>query len=96
LALRDGRKLYLLAEGRLVNLAAGDGHPAEIMDTSFALQALSARYMLENAPNLENRVYLVTGEIDKRVAEIKLKSMGVTIDKLTPEQEAYLFGWQHE
>lgn len=95
-ALSDGRKLYLLAEGRLVNLAAGDGHPAEIMDTSFALQALSARYMLENAKNLENRVYLVTEEIDKRVAEIKLNSMGVTIDKLSPEQEAYLFGWQHE
>jgi adenosylhomocysteinase len=95
-ALSDGRKLYLLAEGRLVNLAAGDGHPAEIMDTSFALQALSARYMLENANTLENKVYLVTEEIDKRVAEIKLNSLGVSIDKLTPEQQAYLFGWAHE
>ena len=95
-ALSDGRKLYLLAEGRLVNLAAGDGHPAEIMDTSFALQALSARYMLENATQLENKVYLVTEEIDKRVAEIKLNSLGVSIDKLTPEQQNYLFGWTHE
>lgn len=95
-ALADGRKLYLLAEGRLVNLAAGDGHPAEIMDTSFALQALSARYMLENAKRLENKVYLVTEEIDKRVAEIKLKSLGASIDKLTPDQEAYLFGGAHE
>jgi len=92
----DGRKLYLLAEGRLVNLAAGDGHPAEIMDMSFALQALSAKFILDNAGKLENKVYVVTEEIDKRVAQIKLTSMGVTIDKLTPEQEEYLYGWAHE
>lgn len=91
----DGRKLYLLAEGRLVNLAAGDGHPAEIMDTSFALQALSAKYILDNAGKLENKVYNVTEEIDKKVADIKLKSMGAIIDKLTKEQEEYLFGWEH-
>ncbi len=91
----DGRKLYLLAEGRLVNLAAGDGHPAEIMDMSFALQALSAKYMLENGKGLDNRVYKVAEEIDKRVAEIKLKSLGTTIDRLTPEQEQYLYGWEH-
>ncbi|MDA8233222.1 MAG: adenosylhomocysteinase, partial [Clostridia bacterium] len=94
--LADGRKIYLLAEGRLVNLAAGDGHPAEIMDTSFALQALSAKFILDNAGKLENKVYEVTEEIDKRVAEIKLQSMGVNIDKLTPEQEEYLYGWAHE
>ncbi len=94
-AMPDGRKLYLLAEGRLVNLAAGDGHPAEIMDMSFALQALSARHMLENGRNLEKRVYRVTEEIDKRVAEIKLKSLGMGIDRLTPEQEEYLYGWEH-
>ena len=93
--LPDGRKLYLLAEGRLVNLAAGDGHPAEIMDMSFALQALSAKYMLENGKELGNRVYKVAEEIDKRVAAIKLKSLGTTIDRLTPEQEKYLYGWEH-
>lgn len=91
----DGRKLYLLAEGRLVNLAAGDGHPAEIMDMSFALQALSARYMLEHGRDLEKKVYKVAEEIDKKVAQIKLKSLGTAIDKLTPEQEKYLYGWEH-
>lgn len=91
----DGRKLYLLAEGRLVNLAAGDGHPAEIMDMSFALQALSAKYVLENAGKLERRVYNVPGHIDGRVANIKLQSMGIDIDKLTPEQEKYINSWNH-
>lgn len=94
-AMADGRKIYLLAEGRLVNLAAGDGHPAEIMDMSFAIQALSAKYINENAGKLENRVYSVAQEIDNRVAEIKLKSLGNIIDKLTPEQEEYLYGWEH-
>ncbi len=94
-AMPDGRKIYLLAEGRLVNLAAGDGHPAEIMDMSFALQALSAKYILENGKNLGNKVYKVADEIDKKVAEIKLKSLGTGIDRLTPEQEQYLYGWQH-
>ena len=91
----DGRKLYLLAEGRLVNLAAGDGHPAEIMDMSFAIQALSAKYILENGQNLENRVYKVADDIDKKVAAIKLKSLGTEIDRLTAEQEEYLYGWEH-
>lgn len=94
-AMADGRKLYLLAEGRLVNLAAGDGHPAEIMDMSFALQALSAKYVLENGQNLTNKVYKVAEEIDKKVAAIKLKSLHTSIDQLTPEQEEYLYGWQH-
>jgi len=91
----DGRKIYLLAEGRLVNLAAGDGHPAEIMDMSFALQALSAKYMLENGRKLDKKVYKVADEIDQKVAELKLKSMGTGIDRLTPEQEKYLYGWEH-
>jgi len=94
-AMPDGRKIYLLAEGRLVNLAAGDGHPAEIMDMSFALQALSAKYILENGQNLANKVYKVTEEIDKRVAAIKLNSLNTSIDELTPEQEQYLYGWEH-
>jgi len=91
----DGRKIYLLAEGRLVNLAAGDGHPAEIMDMSFALQALSAKYMLENGRKLENRVYKVSDDIDRRVAGFKINSLGTAIDRLTPEQEKYLYGWEH-
>ena len=86
----DGRILYLLAEGRLVNLAAADGHPAEIMDLSFALQALSARYLLENRHILKPGVYNVPKEIDYRVASIKLNSMGISIDSLTDEQKAYL------
>jgi adenosylhomocysteinase len=88
--LPGGRKLYLLAEGRLVNLAAGDGHPAEIMDMSFAIQALSARYIKENAGSLVKKLYPVPGEIDCRVAALKLKSLGIVIDSLTEEQEAYL------
>lgn len=94
-SMSDGRKIYLLAEGRLVNLAAGDGHPAEIMDMSFALQAQSARYMLENGKGLENKVYKVPDEIDSKVAHIKLGSLGINIDRLTPEQEEYLYGWEH-
>lgn len=91
----DGRNIYLLAEGRLVNLAAGDGHPAEIMDMSFALQALSAKFVLENKGQLESRVYVVPEKIDKKVAQIKLAAMNINIDKLTTEQEKYLFGWNH-
>ena len=94
-SLPDGRKLYLLAEGRLVNLAAGDGHPAEIMDMSFALQALSAEYLLKNYFSLQNKVYNVPEEIDKNVADMKLKSMGIQIDELTAEQQQYLLSWQH-
>lgn len=90
----DGRNIYLLAEGRLVNLAAGDGHPAEIMDMSFALQALSAQFILENKGQLTNKVYVVPEAIDKKVAGLKLASMHTSIDKLSAEQETYLFGWQ--
>lgn len=89
----DGRKLYLLAEGRLVNLAAGDGHPAEVMDTSFSLQALSLIYVIQNREKLSNHVYNVPDEIDKRVAELKLQSLGVEIDSLTDEQQKYLDSW---
>ncbi len=89
----DGRKLYLLAEGRLVNLAAGDGHPAEVMDLSFSLQALSLLYVIENRANLENHVYNVPDIIDKKVALLKLQSEGIQIDTLTSEQEAYLANW---
>ncbi len=92
--LENGRTLCLLAEGRLVNLAAGDGHPAEIMDLSFALQALSAKYVLENYKNLGNRVYNVPKEIDDRVAAIKLSALGIGIDKLSSFQIQYLKGWE--
>ncbi|MCL6448426.1 MAG: adenosylhomocysteinase [Armatimonadetes bacterium] len=89
--LPDGRRLYLLAEGRLVNLAAGDGHPAEIMDLSFALQALCARYICRQKGKLEKRVYQVPEEIDRRVAELKLQSLGIEIDVLSKTQEEYIF-----
>ncbi|SFG39757.1 adenosylhomocysteinase [Desulfotomaculum arcticum] len=94
--LPDGRRLYLLAEGRLVNLAAGDGHPAEIMDMSFALQALSALYIARNGKGLENKVYNVPPELDRRVAELKLKSLGLAIDELSEEQNRYINNWQFE
>jgi len=88
--MEDGRWINLLAEGRLVNLAAGDGHPAEIMDMSFALQALSAKYVLENHSRLGKKVIDVPEEIDRRVALMKLESWGITIDELTEEQKKYL------
>lgn len=86
----DGRTLYLLAGGRLVNLAAGDGHPAEIMDLSFAMQALAAEHLLKHGKDLKNKVYVLPLELDQKVAAIKLQSMGYGIDTLTPEQVAYL------
>jgi adenosylhomocysteinase len=89
----DGRRLYLLAEGRLVNLAAGDGHPAEVMDLSFSLQALSLIHVIQNRSELENHVYNVPEEIDKKVARLKLKSSGIAIDDLTGEQKQYLASW---
>jgi len=92
-AMRDGRKIYLLGDGRLINLAAAEGHPASVMDMSFANQALSVEYMLKNAKNLEKKVYPVPENIDKHIAKLKLESMGVQIDKLTPEQEHYLASW---
>ena len=87
---KDGRVLNLLADGRLVNLAAGNGHPAEIMDMSFGIQAKSLEYLVKNGDQLENRVYAVPAETDRAVAEIKLASMNVKIDHLTPAQIAYL------
>ncbi len=91
--MKDGRWINVLAEGRLVNLAAGDGHPAEIMDMSFALQTLSAEYMVKNYSKLGNKVIDVPEEIDRRVANMKLKSWGVQIDELTEEQKKYLNSW---
>jgi adenosylhomocysteinase len=92
-ALKDGRKLYLLAEGRLVNLAAAEGHPSEVMDMSFANQALNAEYIAKT-PKMTPKVYPVPKNIDEKVAELKLKAMGVKIDELTPEQKKYLETWE--
>jgi adenosylhomocysteinase len=91
--LRDGRRVYLLGDGRLINLAAAEGHPASVMDMSFANQALAAEYMVKNAKELKPNVYPVPEHLDKQIAKLKLESMGVTIDKLTPEQEHYLASW---
>jgi len=92
-AMRDGRKLYLLGEGRLINLAAAEGHPAAVMDMSFANQALAAEYMVKNAATLGKQVYPVPENIDKNIAKLKLESMGIHIDKLMPDQEQYLASW---
>jgi adenosylhomocysteinase len=92
--MRDGRKLFVLAEGRLVNLAAADGHPAAVMDMSFANQALSAEYMVGHARELEPKVYPVPDAIDREIARLKLAAMRVSIDTLTPEQAQYLSGWE--
>ena len=92
--LGDGRRLHLLAEGRLINLAAAEGHPAAVMDMSFANQALCAEYMARNASTLEPQVYDVPDEIDKAVARLKLEAMGIGIDTLTEEQERYLSSWE--
>ncbi len=92
--LPDGRRIFLLADGRLVNLAAAEGHPSAVMDMSFANQALCSEYILRNANKLERRVYTVPEEIDQQIARIKLEAMGITIDVLTPEQEHYLASWE--
>lgn len=92
--LPDGRRIHLLGEGRLVNLAAAEGHPASVMDMSFANQALGAAYMLRNADQLEKKVYVIPEEIDQEIARVKLETMGVRIDTLTPEQEKYLASWE--
>jgi adenosylhomocysteinase len=92
--LKDGRRLYLLGEGRLINLAAAEGHPASVMDMSFANQALCLEYMVKNKKSLEIRVHPVPQEIDKQVARLKLDSMGINIDRLTPEQKKYLTSWE--
>ncbi|MFS8542491.1 MAG: adenosylhomocysteinase [Limnochordales bacterium] len=92
--LEDGRRIRLLAEGRLVNLGAAEGHPAQVMDMSFANQALSAAWLVHNRDSLERRVYAVPEDIDREVARRKLATMGIELQKLTPEQEAYLHSWQ--
>ncbi len=92
---KDGRRIYILGEGRLINLAAAEGHPASVMDMSFANQALSLEYMVKNADKLEKTVYGVPEEIDKEIARLKLEAMGIAIDTLTPEQEKYLHSWEH-
>jgi adenosylhomocysteinase len=91
--LPDGRTLYLLAEGRLLNLSAAEGHPAAVMDMSFANQALSAEHAVKNADSLEPKVYVVPEEIDREIARLKLETMGIGIDRLTEEQERYLASW---
>lgn len=91
--LTDGRRIYLLGEGRLINLAAAEGHPPSVMDMSFANQALCSEYMVKNGPKLEKRVYSVPQEIDNSIARLKLQAMGVEIDALTPEQAKYLESW---
>ncbi|WP_457623217.1 adenosylhomocysteinase [Persephonella sp.] len=93
--LPDGRNIYLLAEGRLVNLAAAEGHPASVMDMSFANQALSAEYIYKNHNSLKPKVYKVPDELDFEVAKLKLKAMGIDIDNLTDEQREYLSSWEH-
>ena len=94
--LKNGKKLYLLAEGRLVNLVAAEGHPSEVMDMSFANQALSAKYLVENGGKLKPYLYNVPEDIDTEVAKLKLKAMNIEIDKLTKEQEKYLKSWHWE
>jgi adenosylhomocysteinase len=92
--LRNGKRINLLAEGRLVNLSAAEGHPACVMDMSFANQALSAEYLVKHGNRLENKVYAVPEKIDSEIARLKLKSLGVTIDRLTPDQKEYLASWE--
>jgi len=92
--LADGRRLYLLGEGRLINLAAAEGHPASVMDMSFANQALGAEYLKNQAKTLKPQVYTMPKEIDREIARLKLQAMGIQIDSLTPEQARYLQSWE--
>ena len=92
--LKDGRRIYLLAQGTLVNISAGDGHPVEIMDLSFALQALSIKYINDHYKELENKLYRVPEEIDRQVARLMLEASGIEIDELTPDQKRYLQEWR--
>jgi adenosylhomocysteinase len=92
--LRNGKRIFLLGEGRLINLAAAEGHPAQVMDMSFANQALSAEYVAKNHKKMKNEVFKVPDDIDKNIAALKLKAMGIKIDKLTKEQEKYLVSWE--
>jgi adenosylhomocysteinase len=91
---KNGRLIFLLGEGRLINLAAAEGHPASVMDMSFANQALSAEYMIKNSARLEKKVYSVPDEIDREIARLKLKAMGVRVDTLPTEQVKYLNSWE--
>jgi adenosylhomocysteinase len=92
--LADGRSISLLGEGRLVNLAAAEGHPASVMDMSFANQALCVEYIVSSGPQLQKQVYSVPQDIDEQVARLKLEAMGIEIDALTPEQHKYLESWE--
>jgi len=92
--LKNGKRINLLAEGRLINLSAAEGHPAMVMDMSFANQALSAEYLVKSGKNLQKKVYVVPEKIDSEIARLKLQSMGIKIDKLTPEQKKYLASWE--
>ena len=91
--LPDGKRVYLLADGRLINLSAAEGHPAQVMDMSFANQALAVEYAVANAGALERKVYPVPEDIDREIARLKLETMNVEIDRLTEEQERYLDSW---
>ena len=91
--LKDGRKIYLLGQGRLINLAAAEGHPASVMDMSFANQALSAEYIVQQYRNMDKQVYSVPDDIDQVIASLKLAALGIEIDELTEEQETYLNSW---
>jgi adenosylhomocysteinase len=92
--LSGGKKVYVLGDGRLINLVAAEGHPAEVMDMSFANQALAAEYLVKNRGRLKNKVYRLPEKLDKEVARLKLKAMGWGLDELTPEQKKYLSSWQ--
>ena len=92
--LKDGRRIYLLAEGRLVNLSAAEGHPSAVMDMSFSNQALTVEFLVKKGRGLEKKVYPVPEDIDREVARLKLKTMGISIDELTPEQKDYLSSWE--
>ena len=92
--LKDGRRINILGEGRLINLAAAEGHPSSVMDMSFANQALAAEYLVKHGNELKNMVYSVPEDIDKKIARLKLESMNISIDVLTPEQEKYLNSWE--
>jgi len=93
-SMKNGKNIYILAEGRLVNLSAAEGHPANVMDMSFANQSLAAEFILKNAKKLQKKVYKLPDAIDEKIAALKLKTMGIKIDKLTPEQIAYLKSWE--
>ncbi|MBS1828536.1 MAG: adenosylhomocysteinase [Acidobacteria bacterium] len=95
-SMRDGRKIYVLGEGRLINLSSADGHPAAVMDMSFANQALSVEYLVKSHSTLDKKVYAVPDQLDRQVARLKLEAMGIIIDRLSVEQENYLSGWSEE